>query len=352
MIYPESEFFFLPKTLVALCCSLALFGTLTTFSSPVLAFPSDEKILELNNSVVKVYVNDKDGSYGVASGVVVSENHVATSCHVIANASSARVGKQGVVYAPIALKADWRHDLCILKFDDLPLKPLALGNGADLKYEQEVFSLGFPQNAPRPQPSFGYIKALYPLDDSVIIRTSAGFRLGSSGGPLLDTENRVIGITTFKSPGRFDSFYYSLSVEWVKQLLTQPDVLIDAKRELPFWDAPEERRPFFMQIVPPLKEEQWGVLEQLAQTWSEKEDVNAEAWYYLGLAEYHLHDTENATAHLQKAIALNAQHSAAYLQLGLIAAEQGNKNEAQRIGLILSALDTEAAEALGKAAPP
>ncbi len=176
--------------------------------------------------------------------------------------------------------------------------------------------------------------------------------MGASGGPLLDAEGKVIGITTFKSPGRFNSFYYSLSVEWVKQLLTQPDVLIDAKREPPFWDAPEQQRPFFMQIVPPLKEGMWGNLEQRAKTWCEKENVNAEAWYYLGLAEYHLQDMRNATEHLKKATVLNTLHVAAYLQLGLIAAEQGNKNEAQRIGLIRGALDTEAAEALGKATQP
>ena len=339
--------------MVKLLITLLVFlGVSAVFPLPALAFPTDKQIIALNNSVVKVHVSDKNGDHSIGSGVVVSENHVATSCHVIANALSARVAKEGRRYTPIALKADWRHDLCILKFDDLPLKPLPLGDSANLKYGQEVFSLGFPQNSPRPQPSLGYIKALYPFDGSTIIRTSAGFRLGASGGPLLDDEGKVIGITTFKSPGRYNSFYYSLPVEWVKQLLTQPDILIGAQNEAPFWDAPEEQRPFFMQIVPPLKEEMWGDLERKAKTWCEKENVNAEAWYYLGLAEHHQRNTKDAAEHLQKAVALNKQHSAAYLQLGLIAAEQGNKDEARRIGLILSALDTEAAEALDKATGP
>lgn len=335
------------KLSVALLVLLTFIGASLAFP-----FPADEQIIKLNDSVVKVHVSDKNGDHGIGTGVVVSENHVATSCHVIANARSARVAKEGRRYEPVALKADWHHDLCILKFDDLPLKPLPLGDSANLKYEQEVFLLGFPQNSPRPQPSFGYIKALYPLDDSVVIRTSAGFRLGTSGGPLLDKEGRVIGITTFKSPGRYDSFYYSLPVKWVQQLLTQPDILISAQKEPPFWDVPEEQRPFFMQIVPPLKEEMWSDLERIAKTWCEKENINAEAWYYLGLAEYHQKNTKDAAEHLQKAIALNKQHSAAYLQLGLIAAEQGNKEEKQRIGLILSALDTEAAETLDKATVP
>lgn len=331
---------------------MLLLGFSISFASSALAFPSDEKIIEMTNSVVKVHVNDRDGNYGIGSGFVVLENHVVTSCHVIAGAHSVRVAKEGVRYKPIAFKADWHHDLCILKFDDLPLKPLQLGDSADLEYEQEVFALGFPQNSPRPQPSFGFIKALYPLDDSSIIRTSAGFRLGASGGPLLDDDGEVIGITTFKDPGRFNNFYYSLPVKWVKELLLKPDISDLRQSERPFWDVPEEQRPFFMRVVPPLKAAIWSDLGSLAKNWSMLEPLDAEPWYYLGLAEYHLHNVQAAIEHLQKAITLNGSHTSAYLQLGLIAAEQGNKVEAQRISLILVNLDTEASDLLNKAVGP
>jgi hypothetical protein len=59
-----------------------------------------------------------------------------------------------------------------------------------------------------------------------------------------------------------------------------------------------------------------------------------------------------ATEHLQKAIALNQSHTAAYLELGLIAAEQGNQDEAQRISLILTDLDSEASDTLNQAVEP
>lgn len=331
---------------------LLLLGLSILFAPPASAFPSDEKIIEMSNSVVKVHVNDRDGNYGIGSGFVVRENHVVTSCHVIAGAHSVRVAKEGVRYKPIAFKADWRHDLCILKFDDLPLKPLPLGDGAGLEYEQEVFALGFPQNSPRSQPSFGFIKALYPLDDSSIIRASAGFRLGASGGPLLDDDGEVIGITTFKDPGRFNNFYYSLPIKWVKELLLQSDISDLRQTERPFWDVPEEQRPYFMRVVPPLKAEIWNDLETLAKNWSVQEPLDAEPWYYLGLAEYHLHNVEAAIDHLQKAITLNHSHTSAYLQLGLIAAEQGDKAEAQRISLILGKLDTEASDLLNQAVRP
>src|SRR5690606_29592159 len=114
---------------------------------------------------------------------------------------------------------------------------------------------------------------------------------------------RVIGVTTFKTPGRYNNFYYSLPVEWIKQLLKEPDIPTMLQIELPFWDAPEQQRPFFMRIVSPLKEKAWNELETLANNWSAVEPFSAEAWYYLGLAEHHLSKFVEATVHLQKAIA-------------------------------------------------
>jgi tetratricopeptide (TPR) repeat protein len=322
------------------------------FSTSVSAVPPEEKIIELTSAVVKVHVNDKDGNHGIGSGFVVIENHVVTSCHVIANARSARVAKGGRRFDPIGYKANWHQDLCILKFDDLPIKPLIMGDSTKLRYEQEVFVLGYPGNSPRPQPSLGFVKATYPFNGSSIIRTSAGFRLGTSGGPLLDDEGRVIGVTAFKTPGRYNNFYYSLPVEWIKQLLTEPDIPNMMQTELPFWDAPELKLPYFMQIIPPLKTKTWNEVENIAKSWSAVEPFSAEAWYYLGLAEHHLLKFEAATEHLQKAINLNESHTSAYLQLGLIAAEQGNQDEAQRISLILTGLDSEASEMLNKAVGP
>src|SRR5690606_16541592 len=147
--------------------------------------------------------------------------------------------KGGERFDPIAYKANWHQDLCILKFDNLPIKPLTMGDSSKLRYEEKVFVLGFPGNAPRPQPSLGLVKATYPYEGSSIIRTSAGFQLGASGGPLFDDDGRVIGVTTFKTPGRYNNFYYSLPVEWIKQLLKEPDITTMLQIELPFWDAPE-----------------------------------------------------------------------------------------------------------------
>lgn len=305
--------------------------------------PKPEFILALSNSLAKVYVVDQNGQNGIGSGVVVAPNRLATNCHVVANARGISVSKLGNSYAPLAMKADWHHDLCILVFDDLPLKPFEFGDTAALQYEQHVFALSYSGNSPRPVESFGTVKALIPLDDSVLVRTTAGFRMGASGGALLDYDGKLVGFTTFKSPGR-QGYYYSLPVAWVKKLLDQPEVTLTAEMESPFWAVPETERPYFMQVVQPLQTEAWTTLEGIAKAWTSVEKDNPEAWLYLGMAEQGLKELDQAKQTYNKVLTLAPKHSSAYFQLGLIAMAEGDKVEAENIGKKLESIDPDFAE--------
>ncbi len=305
--------------------------------------PKPEFVLALSHSIAKVHIEDKNGQHGVGSGVVVAVNHVATNCHVIANARGIAVNKLGNSYAPIALKADWYHDLCILVFDDLPLKPFDYGESAKLQYEQHILALGYSGNSPRPVESFGTVKALIPLNDSHLIRTTAGFKMGASGGALLDYDGKLVGFTTFKSPGR-NAYYYSLPVEWVKKLLEQPDISLTTQTEQPFWDVPEKERPFFMQVVQPLQTEAWSTLEFISKAWTNVEKDNPEAWLYLGMAQQGLLDLDKAKQTFNKVLTLAPKHSSAYYQLGVIAMAQGDTLEAASIGGKLESIDPDFAE--------
>jgi hypothetical protein len=305
--------------------------------------PKPEFILALSHSVAKVRVQDKNGQTGIGSGVVVAVNHVATNCHVVANARGVAVNKLGNSYAPIAMKADWRHDLCILKFDDLPLTPFPHGDSTALKYEQHVVALGFSGNAPRPTESFGTVKALIPFDDSVLIRTTSGFSMGASGGALLDYQGRLVGFTTFKSPGR-DAYYYSLPMKWVEALLKQPDILLTTPMESPFWDVPPKERPFFMQAVQPLKTGAWSTLEIISKTWVSVEKDNAEAWMHLGLAQQGLQEFDTAKKSYAKVLQLAPKHSSAIYQLGVMAKTQGDEQQVKLVSAQLTAIDPDIAE--------
>ena len=309
------------------------------FSQIVFATPSDEVTFLVSPSVVKVHVIDAKGNHGVGSGIVVADSQVATNCHVIANAQGVQIGKLGEAFSPTSMKADWRHDLCILQFKFLDVKPIILGDTKKLTYEQSVFSKSFGGNAVKPIISFGQIKALYTLDNENIIQSSAGFAMGASGGGLFDDEGRLIGLTTFKSPGRY-AYYYSIPVEWVKHLLRHgKDIQLTAQTELPFWDAPFEKRPYFMQAYDAAREAKWDRLKEIAALWLKNEPQSTEALFTDAIARFELKDYELAKKVLSDVVKKNPRHAQAQLYLLKLAKMDHDTNQVQAIETLLSQLD-------------
>jgi len=278
--------------------------------SSLYAETRDALSFRLKASVVKVHVGTKKGGHGVGTGVAISKDLIATNCHVLANSAGVSITKYGDNYTPIALKADWAHDLCILRFQYADLTPVELGSSENLQYEQDVFSIGFPGGPPKPQYTEGKIKALYPLEDSQIIRTSASFVMGASGSPVFDVDGKLLAISTFKSPGK-EAYYYNVPVKWVKALLKQPDITSMETDALPFWDAPEDKRPFFMRVVFPFKHKRWAELQGIAQQWIKSEPHAEEAFYHAGIAAEKLGDFERARTYYQQALTLHPDHPAA-----------------------------------------
>lgn len=317
---------------------LLLLPLILTTITGAQAQPSMVETLELSHSIVMVTTDLPDGSNGRGSGVVVSPEYVATNCHVIANSNGANIAKFRDGYQPIGLKANWRRDVCLLKFDRLPFKPIPMRDSKTLQYEEEVFSLSFPAAAPVPQPSYGTVKGIYPYDGSQIVRTSATFAMGSSGGALFDQQFNLIGLTTFKSPGH-QAFYYSLPVEWIKELMDAPEVTSLKTNEVPFWALPLEQRPYFMQVVLPYQNADWLALKAIADQWSRKEPASADAWYFLGLAEEGLQQFVQAELDLKHAYELNQHDYDAMLALSRVAFTQKDLPVLQSLQPAISAID-------------
>jgi serine protease Do len=313
--------------------------------------PSNELIFKLKASVVKVHVATKSGGHGVGTGVVIGKDSVATNCHVIANAVGVKITKFGDSFVPDAIKADWKHDLCILRFQYLDLIPVQLGDSENLKYEQAIFSIGFPGGPPKPQSTYGKVKALYPIDDSQIVRTDASFVMGASGSPVFDSDGKLVAISTFKSPGH-GAFFYNVPVKWLKALLNAPDTASLKTDISPFWDAPELQRPYFMRVVLPYQNEKWVDLKVVAQEWIAKEPANPEAFFYAGVAEENLGDLNKANQYFLQALKLHPQHVATLFELGLMANRAGNTDDVEKARVALKAIDGDLDEEFTEALRP
>jgi len=306
------------------------------------AQPNEAVVNELNTHVLRVQVLLADGRYGLGSGVVVAKDQVITNCHVVANAVGVNVVSNGAIFEASALKPDWKHDLCMLTVVGLDATPVCIGNSQQLQYEQSVFTVGYPSFVIRPVNTFGVVKGLYPMDDSVVIRTTSSFKLGASGGGVFDDQGRLVGIITLKSPGR-DAYFYNMPVEWVKRLLDAPEQAITAKSEWPFWAGAEQSWPHFMKVVHPYKAKDWTALRQIASDWAEQQPNATEAWFYLAVAEYAQRDYQAAEDHLYKVIAMNNHHSQALYYLGMIAEASGHHDQAMQSLAKLDAFDGETA---------
>lgn len=301
------------------------------------AQPSIEQQLKLHDSLVQVSVELESGMSGTGTGVVISKEFVATNCHVIANGKGVSVNKYGDAYKPIGIRADWKHDLCLIHFEGLPFKPVELRLSETLRYEEEVFAMGYPNGFNVPQPSFGTLKALYSLDNSLIIRSNAAISLGSSGGGLFDKDSRLIGITTFKSPGP-QGFFYSLPVEWIYQLMAAQDIDTLNTNDIPFWAQNLDQRPYFMQVVIPYQNGEWDNLKQLSHSWLKQSNSN-EALYFLALAEFNLSEKASAKKHLSHIVKNNHRHLDAIHLLAEIAIDDQDKSLLDEIEQYLGELE-------------
>ena len=304
-----------------------------------------ELVYRLKASVVKVHAITHTGGHGVGSGVVVAEDTVATNCHVIANSQGISISKFGDSFSPVGLIADWRHDVCLLKFKYLQLPAVKLAAAAHLQYGDTVFSIGFPGGPPKPQTITGKVRALYAYDDSYIVRTDAAFIMGASGSPTFNQAGELVSLSTFKSPGR-QAYFYSIPVEWISALLPQPESATSTPQDTAFWDLPASERPLWMQVVQPYQTGDWPALEQIAKTWVAQQPNAAEAQFYLASALHGQGQLTSAQAAYERAVSLQPAHVDAWGGLALLARQTQQDSLQQRASAQVEQRDGDAWQTL------
>ena len=142
---------------------------------------------------------------GSGSGSVIDrEGHILTNLHVVEDAEEIQVTLAGgKSYVAQMVGHDAQTDIAILKIDApaSDLYPIAFGASDNLRVGQRVYALGNPFGL-EGTITTGIISALNRTLPSrvpgrelqAIIQTDAALNPGNSGGPLLDTSGRMIGM--------------------------------------------------------------------------------------------------------------------------------------------------------------
>ena len=162
------------------------------------------------NITSTVYVQDFFNVYpqqGSGSGSILDkEGRILTNFHVIQDTKKLDVTlANGKKYEAKPLGGDPDNDVAVIKIDAPPaeLTPVQLGNSDELFVGQKVLAIGNPFGFDRTL-TRGVISGLArPLKSEITgrllegaIQTDAAINHGNSGGPLLDSHGRQIGINT------------------------------------------------------------------------------------------------------------------------------------------------------------
>jgi S1-C subfamily serine protease len=170
---------------------------------------------------------------GAGSGSVLDrDGHVLTNYHVVEGAQEIRVTlDSGETYDAGLIGYDQPNDMAVLKIDApaAELVPIEVGDSTRLKVGQNVFAIGNPFGLERTMTT-GIISSLnrsLPVRAGrtmkSIIQIDAALNRGNSGGPLLDTRGRLIGMNTAiaSSTGENNGIGFAIPAETIKRVVPQ-----------------------------------------------------------------------------------------------------------------------------------
>lgn len=166
------------------------------------------------------------------SGFVVAGDRVMTNAHVVSGITDPVVNTQdGRALPAHVVHFDDVSDVAVLAVPDLALTPIP--QGQDLAPGEKASFLGFPAGGPfRAQGAVVeslrsvMVQNIHGDNPSLlkIYQLAAAVQQGNSGGPLLDTQGRVVGMVFAKAKGA-QQVGYALSLHEIGQVMTQASAM-------------------------------------------------------------------------------------------------------------------------------
>jgi S1-C subfamily serine protease len=195
--------------------------------------PSVVHITNLKEGRDRMSLNVFEIPQGSGSGFLWDEQgHVVTNFHVIDKADRVAVTLyDNTVWPGTIVGAARDKDLAVVKITAPleKLRPITVGSSRDLQVGQKVFAIGNPFGLDHTLTT-GIISGLNREIRSVsqrtiydVIQTDAAINQGNSGGPLLDSAGRLIGINTaiYSPSGAFAGIGFAVPADTVNRIVPQ-----------------------------------------------------------------------------------------------------------------------------------
>ena len=157
-------------------------------------------------SVASLLVGDEREREGAGSGVVIGDRVLVTNAHVVGRAQHVTAAfSDGTRHQAGVVGVDRLSDLAVLRATDDTPPPVTLGDAAGLQVGQLVVAIGNPLGLAG-SVTAGVVSGLgrsLPARSGThtrmiedVIQTDAALNPGNSGGALVDTSVRLVGVNT------------------------------------------------------------------------------------------------------------------------------------------------------------
>jgi serine protease Do len=225
-----------------------LLGGVVNEQRQVLTVTEGENIVinvvqQSTDSVVSIAVKQSSTRQGapetvsnIGTGFIVDPNGILiTNQHVVSDttASYTVVTMDGQEFDVVEIIRDSSNDIAVLKIDATNLPVLELGNSDEIMVGQTVIAIGNPLGRFAGSVTTGVVSG---VNRSVttsagwfgnttkvyenVIQTDAAVNPGNSGGPLINTEGKVIGVN-FATSSNAENISFAIPVNIVKQKLDE-----------------------------------------------------------------------------------------------------------------------------------
>jgi serine protease Do len=187
--------------------------------------------------VLRSLVQVRNGRRGAGAGTIwQADGLIITNAHVVDGIMQGRTSAPGALTVLLpdgrelpayVLARDTEHDLAALRVDAHELPTITLGDSRQLQPGQIVLCLGFPWGVTGGATSGVVIGVGASLPDVRTpnrewIAASLHLRPGHSGGPMVDTQGRLVGINTMMNgPDVGVAVPVHVAKAFLKQALTQ-----------------------------------------------------------------------------------------------------------------------------------
>ncbi len=179
-------------------------------------------------AVVSIAIKGRRRAEGAGSGVIFTpDGYILTNAHVVRSGSRLSVRlMDGRTYEAQVVGVDTPTDLAVIHIDASDLPYAELGDSALLRAGQLVIAIGNPLGFSSTV-STGVVSALGRSMRSQtgrlvenIIQSDVALNPGSSGGPLVDSHGRVVGINSAMILGA-QGISFSIPINTAKQVIGQ-----------------------------------------------------------------------------------------------------------------------------------